>query len=67
MRRPGESDYEFEQRIRRESNSSRSDSGSFLLSAAVGAVTGSAILGGLIGGDIVGGIAGDLLDGDLFD
>ena len=40
---------------------------SFLVSAIIGAVTGSAILGGLLGGDIVGGILGDALDGDLFD
>lgn len=43
------------------------DSGDFVTSAVVGAVTGSALLGGLIGGDIVGGVVGDLLDGDLFD
>lgn len=40
---------------------------SFLVSAAIGAVTDSALLGGLLGGDIVGGVVGDLLDGDLFD
>ncbi len=40
---------------------------SFLVSAAIGAVTDSAFLGGLLGGDMMGGIVGDLLDGDLFD
>ena len=40
---------------------------SFLVSAAIGAVTDSALLGGLLGGDIVGGVVGDILDGDLFD
>lgn len=39
----------------------------FLISAAIGAATGSSILGGLLGGDILGGVAGDLLNGDLFD
>lgn len=41
--------------------------GSFLLSAAVGAGTDSAILGTVIGGNVTGGILGDLLDGDLMD
>lgn len=40
---------------------------SFLVSAAIGAATGSAILGGLLGGDILGGVVGDLFDGDLMD
>ena len=40
---------------------------SFLVSAAIGAVTDSAILGGVLGGDITGGILGDILDGDLMD
>lgn len=43
------------------------ETGDFITSAIIGAVTGSAILGGLLGGDIVGGILGDSLDGDLFD
>lgn len=43
------------------------DSGDFLTSTVIGAVTDSAILGGLLGGSITGGIVGDLLDGDLFD
>lgn len=43
-----------------------SDSGDFILSTAIGAVTDSALLGGLLGGSIVGGIVGDILsDGDL--
>ena len=41
--------------------------GDFLLSAVIGAATGSALLGGLLGGSFLGGITGDLLDGDLFD
>lgn len=41
--------------------------GDFLLSAVIGAATGSALLGGLLGGDLLGGIAGDMLDGDLMD
>lgn len=48
-------------------NCNKYDSGDFILSMAVGAVTDSAILGGLIGGDIAGAIIGDLFDGDLFD
>ena len=41
---------------------------SFLVSAAIGAVTDSALLGGLLGGNIVGGVIGDVFfDGDLFD
>ncbi len=40
---------------------------SFLVSAAIGAVTDSALLGGILGGDMLGGIVGDLLDNDLFD
>lgn len=40
---------------------------SFLVSAAIGALTDSSLLGGIMGGDIVGGIVGDLFDGDLFD
>jgi len=43
------------------------DGGSFLVSAAVGAITDSAIIGTLAGGDVLGGIVGDLLDGDLMD
>ena len=42
-------------------------SGDFLLSAVIGAATGSALLGGLLGGSFLGGITGDLFDGDLFD
>lgn len=42
-------------------------SGDFLLSAVIGAATGSALLGGLLGGDLMGGVVGDLLDGDLMD
>jgi hypothetical protein len=49
------------------SPSSRS-SGDFLISAAIGAATGSTLLGGLLGGDIIGGAVGDLLEGGgLFD
>lgn len=44
-----------------------SDSGDFLLSAAIGMATDSALLGGLLGGDFAGGIVGDMLDGNLFD
>lgn len=36
-----------------------SSGGSFLASAAIGAVTGSALLGGLLGGSLLGGILGD--------
>ncbi len=43
------------------------DGGNFLLSAVVGAATGSALLGGLVGGSLLGGILGDSLDGDLMD
>lgn len=43
------------------------DLDSFIISAAVAAITDSAILGGLLGGDIVGAVLGDSLDGDLFD
>ena len=43
------------------------DSGDFLTSAVIGAVTDSALLGGMLGGDMLGGIVGDLFDGDLFD
>lgn len=43
------------------------DGSSFLMSAAIGAITGSALLGGLLGGDMIGGILGDMLDGDLID
>ncbi len=39
----------------------------FVVSALIGAVTGSALLGGLLGGDLLGGVLGDCLDGDLFD
>lgn len=45
------------------SEAKRSDDGDFILSAVVGAVTGSSILGGLIGGDFTGGLLGDLLEG----
>ncbi len=40
---------------------------SFIVSAIIGAATGSALIGGLLGGDLLGGVIGDLLDGDLFD
>ncbi len=39
----------------------------FVISLAIGAITGSAILGTVLGGDIVGAVLGDMLDGDLFD
>lgn len=43
------------------------DSGDFLTSAVIGAVTDNAIVGGLLGGDMLGGIIGDIFsDGDLF-
>ena len=34
-----------------------------LLSAAIGALTGSAVVGGLIGGSLLGGFLGDVLEG----
>lgn len=34
-----------------------------LLSAAIGALTGSAVVGGLIGGSFLGGFLGDVLEG----
>lgn len=40
---------------------------SFLVSAIIGAATGSTIAGGLLGGDFLGSALGDILDGDLFD
>ncbi|MCW3106447.1 MAG: hypothetical protein JWQ09_953, partial [Segetibacter sp.] len=40
---------------------------SFIVSAAIGALTDSALLGGLLGGNMLGGILGDSLDGNLFD
>jgi len=43
------------------------DSGDFLLSVGVGAVTDSAIIGGLVGGSLLGGTLGDASDGDLWD
>lgn len=60
-------DYEDGFECNNKSCPNKSDGGSFIVSAVIGAVTGSAILGGIIGGDIVGGILGDSLDGDLFD
>jgi hypothetical protein len=68
-----ESTYNYmtysEQRNYRQLTSSDqlNNTGDFIISAAIGAVTGSALLGGIIGGDMLGGIVGDLLDGDLFD
>lgn len=43
------------------------DSGSFIASAAIAAVTDSVLLGTVLGGDVSGAIIGDLLDGNLFD
>lgn len=43
-----------------------SDSGDFLTSFVIGAMTDSSLLGGIIGGDIVGGMLGDMMDGELF-
>jgi hypothetical protein len=40
------------------------DGGDFLISAVIGAATGSALLGGLLGGDLLGGIVGDFFGGD---
>jgi outer membrane lipoprotein SlyB len=34
-----------------------------LLSAAIGALTGSAVVGGLIGGSLLGGFLGDVMEG----
>lgn len=39
-------------------------SGDFLISAVIGAATGSALLGAVLGGDLLGGIVGDLFSGD---
>lgn len=36
----------------------------FLVSAAIGAVTGSTIIGGLVGGSFLGGLLGDAMEGD---
>jgi len=45
-----------------------SSDNSFLISAAIGAVTGSALLGGFLGGDMLGGVVGDIFEGGgLFD
>lgn len=51
-----------------QSSATASDnSGDFLMSAALGALTDNTVIGGLLGGDIVGGLAGDLLsDGEFF-
>lgn len=35
----------------------------FLISGAIGALTGSALLGGLLGGSFLGGLLGDLFEG----
>lgn len=43
------------------------DNTDFIISVAIGALTGSALLGGLIGGSLLGGLLGDSLDGDIFD
>lgn len=41
---------------------------SFVVSAIIGAATGSTLLGGILGGDFLGGAVGDILEGDgLFD
>jgi hypothetical protein len=40
----------------------------FIVSAAIGAVTGSTLLGGILGGDFIGGAVGDIFEGGgLFD
>ena len=36
----------------------------FLISATIGAATGSALVGGLLGGSLFGGLVGDALEGD---
>lgn len=36
---------------------------SFLVSAIIGAVTGSTLIGGILGGDFLGSITGDFLEG----
>jgi hypothetical protein len=41
----------------------QNSSGDFILSAVIGAATGSAIVGGFLGGDLLGGIVGDLFEG----
>ena len=50
-----------------DADSQSQSSGDPLLSAAIGAATGSTILGGLIGGSFTGALLGDALDGDIFD
>lgn len=40
---------------------------SFLVSAIIGAATGSTIAGAFLGGDLLGGLIGDSLDGDILD
>ena len=41
----------------------RGDIDDVLLSAAIGAITGSTVAGGLIGGSFLGGFLGDVLEG----
>ena len=56
MRNMSASDREI---LREHIKPSAGSGGSFLASAAIGAVTGSALLGGLLGGSFLGGILGD--------
>jgi len=56
--------YDKEQFV---AETSSNNSGDFLTSTVLGAVTDSALVGGLLGGNLIGGLLGDCLDGDLSD
>lgn len=57
--------YYTEQELRDvvERSNKGSDVDSVLLSAAIGAITGSSVVGGLLGGSFLGGFLGDVLEG----
>lgn len=57
-------DYDYEEDIEDDEENKEEDDDDFLISAGIGAATGSAIMGGVLGGSFLGGLAGSSLFGD---
>jgi len=57
-------DYDYEEDIEDDEENKEDDDDDFLISAGIGAATGSALMGGVLGGSFLGGLAGSSLFGD---
>ncbi len=57
-------DAEIDAAVTRSRRGSSSDTDKLIVSAVIGAVTGSTVIGGLLGGSLLGGLVGDILEGN---